>query len=448
MPRFDLGKFNNKHFLALMGNGILSVFSMGFIFLLSYSLNLSDLGTWFYFTAVMALCESVRNGFLNTATVKFYAGTKGKTASRIIGSVWVLASFITGGIALINALGLLTLPFVHDNNMLVVLKWAGLTFVSSLPYSVAFWLLQAEEDYLKIMYLRLVNSGSMISVFAFLAFTHTMTLDRALLYNFLTNCLTSVVAVVWGISRVRHIFNFTKEHLLEISHFGKYSLATTFSSNLFRFTDTFLITYLLDSRALAIYALPGRLMELVEIPLRSFVGTGMSGMAVAYNNKNMGHVAYILKKYAGMLTIFFIPLTLAVLALAEIPINILGHYKFQGTEAANIYRVFMVFALMAPFDRFNGVTLDIIHQPKYNFYKVLVMLVVNAVGDVVGVYMTGDIWGIVFAGFFTTLSGIIYGHYQLTKYVDYTIADVYKEGIIETKAFLQKHVPFLRGRVR
>lgn len=439
-----LSRLNNKHFLALMGNGILSLFSMGFIFLLSYSLSLGDLGKWFYFTTLMGLCEAVRNGFLNTATVKFYAGIGREDADPVVGSVWVLALSITALLLLINGIGVLCLPFIHEAKFILSIKWAGLTYVSALPYTVAFWLLQAKEDYLRILWLRLVNSGSMILIFCWLAFTHTMTLDKAILFNFLTNCLTSIVAIAWRQARLGIVIRSTRRIMVEIAHFGKYSLATTLSTTLLRSTDSFIISAILGDRALAIYSLPVRLMEIVEIPLRSFVGTGMSTMATAFNNKNMEQVAYVFKKYSGMLTIAFIPLTLLVLLFAPLPIDLLGHHKFNGTEAVNIYRLFMLCAVMYPMDRFNGVTLDIIHQPRINFQKVLIMLSVNVITDFAGIYVTGNVYGVAAGSFFTVLSGFVFGYFQLRRFIDYTITDIIKEGISGTRNFLGEYLPFLK----
>ncbi len=419
------------------------MFGLGFIYLLYVSLTVGDVGKWFYFFTILGLCEAVRNGFLGTATVKFYAGKKGDEANYILGSVWLLAILVTAIVGVINIAGLPFLQLITDDSLRLVVKWLGLTFLSSLPFSVVFWILQAEEEYGKILKLRLVNSGSMILIFGGLVLLKQMTIEKAFFYNFLTNCLTSAVALVWG-AKVHTLFSCRKQHILELTHFGKYSLATTLSSSLLRSTDTFIIQNMLGSAALAVYGLPVRLMEIVEIPLRSFVGTGMSGMATAYNNKDMGQVAHILKKYSGMLTVVFIPMSLLVLLFADIPISLLGHHKLDGTAAANIYRLFMVFAIMYPIDRFNGITLDVIHKPQINFQKVLVMLVVNAAADYLGILLLGNIYGVAFGAFLTTLVGIIFGYIHLRKYVDYSIMGIVKEGYAETRSFMSKNLPFLK----
>ena len=225
---------------------------------------------------------------------------------------------------------------------------------------------------------------------------------------------------------------------MELVHFGKYSLGSTVISKLFASTDTFIITFMLSSSALAVYTLPLKLMEIVEFPLRSFVGTGMSGMAIAYNNKNEHQTAYIMKKYSGMLTMAFIPLTIGALLFSDVAIQILGGAKYAGSEAANIFRIFMVLALFYPVDRFIGATLDIIHKPKINFYKVLIMLAFAIAGDFAGIAIFKDLYGVAFASFFTLFSGVIFGYINLNKYLDVRIPDILSTGYSEMRSFLQK----------
>jgi len=303
----NLSKFRNKHFLALVGNLVISGFSVLTISLLYRVLTKSDAGTWFFFLTIVGLADAIRNGFLTTATVKFYAGTDKERAASVLGSVWYLATALTAMVVAINVLLFAGVPFINKPELIIAVKWFGITFISSLPFSITFWILIAEEDYLKILWLRLINSGSMIIIIGILALIHQATLFNVLLVNFLTNCITSAVALFWGISKVKTFAKRNKETIMEILHFGKYSLATNMSTNLLSSVNTFVITFMLGPSALAIYNLPQRLMELVEIPLRSFVGTGMSAMAIAYNNKNMYHLVHVTKKYAGMLTLVFIP---------------------------------------------------------------------------------------------------------------------------------------------
>lgn len=437
MPGFSLSRLNNKHFLSLMGNGIISLFGLLILALLYRAFSKDDMGTWFFFMATLGILDAVRNGFLSTATVKFYAGAENERAANVLGSVWYLAIVVTGAILALNAAAFACLPFIANYQVIVSIKWVGLTLLSSLPYSVVFWKLVADERYDTILWMRLVNSGSTILAFFILHITGRFSLNNALLWNFLTNALTSVIGFWAKLGGFGHFGKRSKATILEILHFGKYSLATNLSSNLLRTVDVYIVTFLLGPGAVAILSLPARLMELVDIPLRSFVGTGMSSMAVALNQKNMKQFTYILNKYAGMLTIAFIPLAIAVFFLADIPVNILSSGKYRGTEAANIYRIVMFISLIYPIDRFNGVALDILHQPKVNFQKVQVMLLFKVVGDFVFISMLHSIYGAPVAGAFTMIAGLAFGYVRLRKFMNFSITDILRTGVDETKILLK-----------
>ena len=436
----NLAILRNKHFLALVGNGIISVFGVVTMSLIYRSLDKVQVGIWFFFLTVIGLSDAVRNGFLSTATVKFYTGTEEGRAKEVLGSVWFLAISITLAFALISWTVLPFAGLIKNESTLAVIQWFGLTVLSSLPYTVAFWILVADEKYIPILWLRLVNSGSMIIVVIIMMFLKKMTIQNLLLINFLTNCLTSIVCYASRFTRNRTFFSRSWACIRELANFGKYSLATNLSSNLLSSADTFILNIFLGPAAVAIYTLPLRLMEFVEIPLRSFVGTGMSGMAAAYNKNDMDRVAEIFKKYSGMLTWLFIPMAIVAFCFADFAIGLLGGGKYVHTEAPTVYRLFMIMAILYPIDRFNGVTLDIIHLPKINFYKVLVMLVSCVSTDLIGITLTKSIYGVAFASPFTLLAGILMGSFALRKHVDYSFRGVFTYGFTESVRLVREKV--------
>ncbi len=433
-----LSKLKNKHFLALIGNAVISVFSVAIIWVLYRALDKTDVGIWFYFLTVTGLADALRNGLLTTATIKFYAGTNSDRSKNVLGSVWFLAIALTGILISLNIIALFGLPYIHGTDTIIVIKWFGITILSSLPFNVTFWILVADEDYFKILWLRFINSGSMIVLIGSMALLKESSLDRLLWINLITNLATSFICVVGGHSKLNTLIHKSKATIIELFNFGKYSLATNISSNLLGSLNTFVINFTLGPSAVAIYNIPNRLMEIIEIPLRSFIGTGMSAMATAYNNNDLSQVTYISKKYAGMLTYVFIPIAIATFFLADVAVSVLGGGKYVDTEAPNILRMFMFFAILYPIDRFNGVTLDIIHQPKINFYKVLVMLVANISVAYMGFYFLNNLYGVAIATPFTLLSGLLFGYFHLKKHLQYSFSGILQTGYVELRLLTTK----------
>ena len=137
MNLIKLSNFKNKHFLALVGNLVISGFSVLTIAVLYRVLTKSDVGTWFFFLTFIGLADSIRTGFLSTATVKFYAGTTLQRGKEVLGSVWYLAILLTGAMCLIDLLFFMGIGFIKNPQLVLVIKWFGITFFSSLFYQVA-----------------------------------------------------------------------------------------------------------------------------------------------------------------------------------------------------------------------------------------------------------------------------------------------------------------------
>lgn len=435
-----LARFKNKHFLVFTGNAFTSAVGLFTGALLAHMLSLGDAGIWWVFISFVTLCEAARYGLLATATVKFYAGTTEERARTVLGSIWVLALALTAIILLLN-LGIYAI-FPHTGNVAtdLYIKWVGLTYLSSLPADVAFWRLQAEEKYGAYFWFRMVNSLSTIIAFVVLALLHKLTLENALLYNFLTNCLSSLIGLLCNMTGLRMIVHQTKECVLELFHYGKYTFLTTSFSVLIYQSDNWIINLMLGSESVAVYNVATRLLPIIDLPLRSFVTTGTSEMAIQYNQNNMHQVGYIFKKYTGMLTLAFVPVICAAILFGNIAILLYGGHKYDGTIASSAFSIFMMIAILYPFDRFNGVILDITNRAKINSTKVAVMLAVKILAAILGILIFKNIYGIVFGIFLSTLAGVAFGHYYLRKQITYTITEILQLGFSETKSFVRNQL--------
>ncbi len=433
-------KLKNKHFLSFIGNISMSVLSMITIAILFRSMAKEDIGYWFFFQTLFVLLDTFRTGFLQIALITFYTGAEEKRANEVIGSIWFLAFCITGILILAN---IAILPFYNYFNnpaFILTIQWFGLTFLATLPSNIASWILQADQRFDRLLFLRVLSQGSFIICVLLLILFKQLNLNHLLLVNFSINVLVSVVVLVCKWTHIGTFFKRTKHCILEIYHFGKFSVGTTMSANLLRSSDTFIITFLLGPAALAIYNIPIRLLELIEIPIRSTVSTGMSSMAKAFNSNNLKEVVYILQKYAGALFFAFIPLAIGGVLFADIAVSLLGGGKYINSEAANVYRIMMVLAVFYPIDRFIGVSLDIIHQPKINFIKVILMLILNVTGDFIGIHIFGNLYGVALSTLFPLIIGMVFGYYHLNKFIPFKFTNIFIFGFIQIRVYYRKFI--------
>ncbi|WP_026630347.1 lipopolysaccharide biosynthesis protein [Dyadobacter alkalitolerans] len=434
-----LQKVQNKHFLSLAGNGIMSVLGMLNMIILYRTLSVASIGMWVFFLSVLLLVDTFRSGFITTAFIKFYAGATPERKAEVVGSTWFIAGAITAILVVLNVPAYFFSPYLKNPSLILFVEWFGVIYVASLPYFIATCVVQAEQRFDHLLYIRFVNQGVFILLVIIMAVTKTASLQN-IIYAYLTAAIaTSLFSIFMGWSRIAALGSRTKAGISELFHFGKYSVGTTLSSNLFGTSNTMIINFTLGPAALAVYNLGQRLMEIIEIPLRSFAATGMPELSAAYNAGNRERVIEIMKRYTGLLTCALVPVCIGALLLADVAIGIIGGKKYMDTEAANIMRLFMTFALLYPMDRFFALTLDVIHQPKINFIKVVVMLIASVCSSFLGIAITHNVYGVAIAGIIPTLIGVGVGYWGLNRFHPFSIGSVITTGYAEVAGIVKTY---------
>jgi O-antigen/teichoic acid export membrane protein len=296
---------------------------------------------------------------------------------------------------------------------------------------------QGEQRFDRLLVLRLVTQGSYILSIIFLIVLGLTSLQQILYAYVLSAVFASTFSLLIGWARVGSIRFRTPACIRELFHFGKYSVGTTSSSNLFGTSNTYIINFMIGPEALAVYNLGQRLIELVEIPLRSFAATGMPELSAAYNQENKKQVISIMKRYTGLITVALVPVCLGAILFADVAIGIIGGSKYLATETANILRTLMIISLLYPLDRFFALTLDAIHQPKINFIKVLIMLAASVTVTFLGIYTTGSVYAV--AVVVPTLIGVEIGYWGLNRYSPFALKSILQTGYLDTLQLVEDY---------
>ncbi|WP_229253869.1 oligosaccharide flippase family protein [Dyadobacter sp. NIV53] len=242
--------------------------------------------------------------------------------------------------------------YIKNQSLAFFVEWFGIIYVASLPSFIATCAVQAEQRFDQLLYIRFCSQGIFILFVFFMVLTHTASLQN-IIYAYLAGAAaTSLLTIVMGWSRISSIKYRSKACVKELFNFGKFTVLTTLSSNLFGTSNTIIVNFMLGPAALAVFNLGSRLMEIIEIPLRSFAATGMPELSAAYNAGDKKKVMDTLKKYIGIITLTLLPVCISAAVLADVAIGILGGSKYVHSEAANIMRILMILALLYPLDRF------------------------------------------------------------------------------------------------
>lgn len=427
-----LSPLNNIHFQSLAGNGVMAVFGMLTIAILYRSLSVQDIGVYVFFMSILGLIDTLRSGFLNTAFIKFYSGTTGALAKEIAGSAWCLAILITLASILLNLLFFLLPSFSNNEGVVLFIRYFSIITLATLPSFMATLVVQGDKRFDRLLWLRLINQILFTGTVAVLTFLGKVNLNLIIYTYIFTNLIAGLSAVCLGWTLIGSIQHASRKYFLELFHFGKYSVGTMVSSNLFKVTDIMFINFFLGPAALAVYNLGGRLMQLIEIPLLSFVASGMPSLSSYYNNNQKAEMIYVMKKMIGMITYFIFVIALLSIIFAEPIIGLIGGGKYVNTEAPHLFRMFMSIAIFSPADRFFALTLDVIHKPKINFFKILIMLAANVAADFVGLMFFKSVYTIAAANIVPVVLAILIAYPPLNKFYKFSFWNIYIIGFRET----------------
>lgn len=468
--------FKNNNFLSLANNGLVAVFSFFGFLLLVRSLNTNDFGKWVLLVTTANFVDMIRFGITRTALVRFLSGADNDEAKKLIGSNYfinLVSSILIAGIVL--GIDFLFPQKVHDSGFSLFFYWFPLLAFINLPFNNAQSVLQAKLRFDRLLILRLINVGGFM-LFLLVNFFWTHLQLQAIVYAYLiVNVVTSLISSITNWDGIRHIFNVKKATNKLILNFGKYSTGTLIGSNLLKSADTFIIglSPFLGTAGVALYSIPMKLTEIIEIPLRSFAMTAFPGMSKASIEGKTEKVKELFYTNAGGMTLLLFPLMILSFIFAKQLVYILGGPGYEST--ASIFRIFCIYGLLLPLDRFIGVTLDSVNLPKYNFFKVVYMTLSNIIGDsivvfafvfVSGVLSFLTLWfsgvhninllllyskqytvlnvlqGVAWVTISFTLIGIFIGHHYLNQHMEIHLRKIFKGGI---RFFTQS--PLLKRKV-
>jgi len=164
----------------------------------------------------------------------------------------------------------------------------------------------------------------------------------------------------------------------------------------------------------------------MEIPLRSMAATSFPKISKASLSGNIQKVKELFYTYTGALTLLFIPFAILNFIFADFFVQLLGGSQYL--ETANIYRAFCLYGLILPLDRFTGVALDAINLPKYNMYKVALMVTANIIGDLIAVFYFKSIFSVAIITILMTLVGILMGNYYFNKEIPFKYKELFHYG--------------------
>ncbi|MGF7138064.1 oligosaccharide flippase family protein [Roseimarinus sediminis] len=426
-----------KNFLSLSTSLIAASLGLISFMILTRSLEKAFFGNWVLYVTIATFFDMLRFGLTSNALVRFASGGNIEKNRSYMGASYKIGLWLVGAMTLFCWTGLVIVnafEFNINNGYLLFLQWYPILALLNLSWNNSVSLFQAEQRFKLILYIRLLNIGSFV---VFLLVNYLWLhwgLFEIVIANLISNLLPSLLVFIKRWDGFAQLKEATKETTREILNFGRYSMGTLIGSSLLRSADTIIIglSPILGSVGIAQYAIPLKLTDLLGIPLRSFSITAYPKMSKKSHDGDIEGLKKIFYGYSSVVTLLFIPVAILCFILAEPLVLFLGgsEYKESLPMIAMVFRIFAIYSILLPIDRFTGVALDSINKPRFNFNKVMIMAGANIVGDFIAVFVFQSIEAVAIVTVLFTLIGIVLGYYYLSREMTLSLRGLVSEGLV------------------
>ncbi len=445
------------NFLSLAANLSTSVMGLISFVILIRIMSIDDFGKWVLFTTPASLIDMLRMGLTREATVRFISSIDDTGKKYFLGSSWFIGLVSIIIISVILYISVLLFPkTISHYGYDIFFYWYPVFALANLPWNYAWSILQSELNFGKIFLIRFFNLGSFLLIlFIALLTVEKIDVTTVVLIYISTNLITSAFCILKKWTGLRNIKYISKEKINQIITFGKYSMASNIGSSLLKSADNFIISFsaYCGPMGVALYAIPLKYIELIEIPLRSFTATAFPKLSKASIENNKDEFKKIFYTYTGTITVIFIFFSIIAIFLNKYFILILGGEQYRSSLQGLSYVMIavIIYGLLLPVDRFTGVALSSLNRPKKNFYKIIYMAVANIIGNIIAVFVIHELFpslSVVTLLFFVgvasiifTLIGLVIGFRYLREEIDVNYQTVFLFGFNQLKSYYNK---FLR----
>ncbi|NQV02884.1 MAG: oligosaccharide flippase family protein [Bacteroidia bacterium] len=443
----------------MMGNAVTAALGFLTFFVLVRSLEQDSFGEWVLFITAATLVDLLRFGITRVALTRFLSGAKPDERKHFIGSSWLIGLLSILAMAVILYLLVMLFPeTIKNSGFNLFFIWYVPLALSNLPWGNATSILQADEEFDKILLVRFINTGSFLLFLVLNYYLWKVSVEWIVIWNIITNVLTSLLCTAFNWDGSWYIFHARRYTTKITLNFGKYSMGTSIGSSLLKSADTFIIglSPFLGTTGVALYSIPIKFTEAVEIIIRSFGATSFPKLSKASIDGNITEFRKIFYQYSGFLTYLMIPVAIVSAFFAKDFVMILGgkQYEDAADGLAIIMQMFIIFSMILPIDRFTGIGLDAVNKPDKNFYKTLIMTSTNIVGDIIAVFLLHWLFpslSVITILIFISIGsigfeviGVIFGIYYLNKEIPLKFFTIFTEGFVVYKDLYKKALDFIK----
>lgn len=369
-------------FYALLQRVVEFLFGFFSFYFLVRILSKEDFGLWILYITVIAVVDMARNGFLQNGFIKYIVDKKGDDSAPI----QTAAIILNVGITIFCALVLLLLtPWLSSIwkfevfGQLIIYFFISLLFYIPITHVVV--TLQARMDFKKLFWVHSLRTGLFFLLIIFFWWKgEVLTLSALAIWQTIIISLVCFFSVILAYKSLYFTRKVSKEWMSKLFHFGKYVFGTNLMSMVSNSLDKFVLGALLTPAQVAINNVAGRILNFIEVPINTVAAIAYpksaESMALA-GNKAKAAVRNLFNESVSITLAMTVPFFVLMMVLARPVIVIVAGDDYL--DAVPFFRIILVVALLRPFDRQSGVTLDAIGKPQVNFLLVTLSLILTLI---------------------------------------------------------------------
>ena len=393
------------------------------------------LGEYIIYLAAVVLFEMIKSGGLQSALVMRVSTDNRAQQLKIVGSAYWLGGLVVLASSILLILLFFLGIFSKQPSIQVFCGWYAVLGIVTLPLHIAEAEAVAKQDLKFLLFLRISQSANAL-IIAIYAFFKKGSLEEFATIHLVFTSFLMVCVLIARKTNPLHVRFKTMAEVKALFHLIKYTLATLATTNILKSADTFLIGGAMGPASVAQYAIPLKLTELFEIPLRSLSTTAFPQLAAKFNNNDSIGFKNSFIQYLSWAYLLYIPGLIGAFILAPYLVLFIGGQRYADTTL--IFRVFILYGFLLPTDRMTGISLDALQKPAKNFQKVFVMAIVNIVADIIAIYFTHRLEWVAFASVLNALTGALLGWWMLERTGVLQQSNIWKEVYVYSHSFTQK----------
>jgi len=410
---------------SLVSNSSTLVASVVSFLILARVLEPRDFGTWALFLTVTSLLEMARVGLVQSSFIKFAATADERAWRGLMTSGLVLAA-LSYAVSIALALALAGfLSRLWREPRLAPLLWDYWPMATTYtPVIMARYVQQVRDDFRGVMVTNMVYRVTfVVAIVVDIALVGTVRLGHLPWLMALAGLVASPV----GFLTIRRELRFAPvvnwRQVWDLVRFGRFVFATNLGSMLFSRADLMVLGSYVSSGAIAVYNVPQRIGNYVDVPLTS-VATVVYPRAAAIE-EDAGHLRWLHEQSIGVMLALLVPVAVVTFFGAPWIVWIAAGRYYAGTTAVDLLRVVAVMSLVRPYSRQFGVTSDAMGTPHTTASNVWQSLAVSVALNLVLVPRYG-MFGAIAATSVAATWGTVAGHYIMSRRIHVSVLRPWK----------------------